>query len=164
MSSTQRGPDEERAYRDGLVDAALAGQAVTLERHTEHLSVINGQIAKAAADIATVSVETRASSVKLDVVSRQLETVAAQMPKLETVAEKAATAELVEKALEEKRHADRSRWERWRNTVAWSLGILVAFVTMANLSGRLLGIPRKTPVNVSTVTVQDLTPVPYSGP
>lgn len=138
---------ERRAYRDGMVDQKLAS-------HDAHFSDINGSLERSASSL--VEVEKAVARI-----GDQVQGLVLTMPSLERLAADTATsaetAHQVAEALRAKTAADKTTWDRYRGIVAWGLGVLIASVTIANFTSRMLGIAAKQPP-VTTVTIPDITP------
>jgi hypothetical protein len=118
--------EEDRAYREGQVNERLRG-------HDEHLKRINGSIERTAHALEEVAR-------KSDRMDDKLTGLLLVMPKIQTVAEKQLQAEEVAEALKQKHLDEQTAWDRWRNIVAWSLGSVIALVTISNLILRVAGI------------------------
>lgn len=148
--SDEVNPAEQRAYREGVVDQKLAA-------HSVHFSDINGSIGK----LATAVVEVEKTVARI---GDQVHGLVLTMPSIQKLAAETAssaeTAQRVAEALRAKTEAERTTWDRYRGIVAWSLGVLIATVTIANFTSRLLGVAVNTPP-AQTVTVTHLDPGGY---
>jgi hypothetical protein len=118
--------EEDRAYREGQVNERLRG-------HDEHLKRINGSIERTAHALEDVARKT-------DRMDDKLTGLLLVMPKIQTVADKQLHAEEVAATLKQKNLDDQTTWDRYRNIVAWSLGTVIALVTISNLILRVAGI------------------------
>src|SRR5205085_2096127 len=94
-----------------------------------HFTTINGSVADTAKALNNLTGEMKEMRIEIIGVKHELDK---YVPQTEELAADAVGTKLIAKTLERRRNEQASAWERWRGTVAWAAGLVVAALLVAS--------------------------------